>query len=255
MKRAIIYISMAFITLLLSTCTMTVPVTVTIFNTTRISSGQLHVVYGNYEKEYGDGEFYFDNVSFPYVFTISNATECANYIVTAQLDDYSKGTSFGAVLLDTTKGSSAATSIDLMLYTVTVTDDYEPDNDFDHASVIQPGEYQARSLLSSSEVDYVSFYAFMGLYYDVETEIHGGSQTTLTLYDPGHTQLAYDTNSGTNGGSKIVWLAAYTGVCYIKVATSYSYVYYGLSLSSGASAGNELHSALFKYNEWSNRKK
>jgi hypothetical protein len=248
MNRAIGFLNIAFITLLISSCALKPTATVTVYNTTRVTTGYLEIVYGNYEKEYADGSEEYHDVSFPFTVTIPEATVCANYIVIAELEDWSAGMSRGVVFIDTRAGPEIEATIDLMLYIVRNTDDYEPDDDFDSAGVIQVGEYQARSLIDTADVDYVSFYAVSGKKYVIETRIHEGSQTNFTLYDPGRTQFAYDDSSGDDGGSKITWLASYTGVCYIKVDTSY-WTYYRLMLYR-THAENEVQAARQKYDEW-----
>jgi hypothetical protein len=254
MSRTIYRITVTLACILLSSCNMNPTVTVTIHNTTRITSGTLHLIYGNYENEYADAEEYLWDVSFPCVVTIRNATPCANYTVIAQLDDPSEGSSAGMVLLDTRIGTNIEGAIDFMLDVIneTITDDYEPDNDFASASLIQYGEYEARSLDNASDTDYVSFYAYTDLYYVIETENDSGNPTNLAIYDPSHIQLDYDAGSGYNGGSKISWTSTYTGVCYINVDNSSGSTSYGLSLSSYL-FGNALLKAREKLYEWSSR--
>jgi hypothetical protein len=160
----------------------------------------------------------------------------------------------GVVLCDTSMRENIETTIDMMPYIVKGQDDYEPDDSFEEAHPIQSGEYQARRLSDEGDVDYIIFYAMSGRNYIIETDIPEwySTDTTLTIYDPGRTQIAYDEDGGINGGSKILWYAPYTGVCYIKVDKSHSYSYgsYGLSLYWQYS-GNAVQYGLEKLREWS----
>ncbi len=234
MKRAFI-LSITLLTLLLSSCGLR-SVTVTVYNSTRLTTGTLTILYGDYQAQYAEGGQDFYSVSFPFVYTIENPSAHPSYIVYTEYKDSNGNLASGGLLLDTTTGTEKSIAIDLSLYTINAStaDDYEADNTFETAGVIQGGEYQARSLHNSADDDYVSFYAVSGRKYVIEGIIQNNySLIQMWLYDPAHTQLAYDYSYGSSGydGASIEWNASYTGVCYIKISSDYSTLSYGLGLS------------------------
>lgn len=253
MKRAF-FIIITLLTLLLSSCGLR-SVTVTVYNSTRLTTGTLTILYGDYQAQYAEGGQDFYSVSFPFVYTIENPSAHPSYIVYAEYKDSSGNLASGGLLLDTTMGAEKNIAIDLSLYKINAStvDDYEADNTFETAGVIQGGEYQARSLNNSADDDYVSFYAVSGRKYVVDGVIHNNySMIQMWLYDPSHTQLAYDSYNGgySSGGASIEWNASYTGVCYIKISSDYSTLSYRLGLSWYTITNNvKAEQQLFK--DWS----
>ena len=251
MNRFIIFMLLASF-VFISSCSLKPTVSVTIYNSTQVTGGELTILYGDYESEYADGRLDYIDVSWPFTFTIPDATVCTNYIVYAELDDYSTGLAWDGVLTDTRFGGEIDVVLDLELHITQVDDLHEEDDTFQTASVIQVGEYQARSLMDTADVDYVSFYATSGRTYAMETERHGGSQTNLTLYDPGLNQLAYNQYGGDGGGSRIVWTAPYSGACYVKVDNTGSSTYYGLWVYR-TSPDDSARGLYLKWKEWVTR--
>ena len=100
-------------------------------------------------------------------------------------------------------------------------DIYEPDDDWQHSSMIGIGESQDHSFHIAGDVDYVKFVAQPLTYTIWTTRTYGFDiDTTLTLYDTdGTTQLDYNDNDWANPPlSRITYHFATTGTYFIKVA-------------------------------------
>jgi hypothetical protein len=255
MKRAIYIGLLLILIILLSSCSMSRAITVTIYNSTRVTTGTLTILYGDYQAEYADGRNDYYNVTFPFKMTIDNPFSHNNYIVYAVLVDFNNNEARRGILIDTTVDAEQNIALDLSLYKINAssTDDYEVDNTYATAGVIQGGEYQAHSLHNSSDDDYISFYAVSGRYYTIESIIHNSSYIQMWLYDPSHSQLAYYSGSYGSEGS-LEWLATYTGVCYIMVSSDSSTLSYGISLS-WYTPQSSMKSDLLNFKNWSARVK
>lgn len=236
-----------------ASCTLRTSVTVTIYNNTSIATGTLYLIYGDYQG-YADDELYLDDVSFPYTITLDDCTVSRQFIVIARLD-HATGASSGVVLIDTALPPDHHAVIDLAPYVVTGTDAYETDDVPGSARPIQGGEFQARTLSSSTDIDYVSFHAYEGRRYYIDTEMPQDyyanyANTVISLQNPSDVSIASGWDHSDRAGQYITWTADYSGACYIRVACQSSDSgSYGLTLYS-TSAGNAMtamRTALYRW--------
>ncbi|MBN2136006.1 MAG: hypothetical protein JW737_09765 [Acidobacteria bacterium] len=247
-KIIFIFLSI-LITLLLASCSLNSTIIVTIYNNTPVTSGTLTILYGDYNG-YADGEISITDPVFPYTASLTCSGKTPSYIVMATLESSTFGTSFGSVFVDTKSQNMIETVINLEPYIILGTDIYEPDNTFNTGHPIQPGEWQARNLYPSGDVDYSKFYATSGLIYDIVTDIPYNDYfaTTIVIFDSIGTQITRQ--SGSSSGTVLNWTATYTGLCYLKVSRNYGYDYsYSLGLFEYSAAGSS-QNILSKLKEW-----
>lgn len=100
-------------------------------------------------------------------------------------------------------------------------DPYEPDDNWQTASLITPGEVQKHTLEPPSDLDWVMFDAAAGGIYTLRTDdLLGSTDTYMTLYDTdGTTLLAFndDIVTGADPRSRIIWQAPASGRYYARV--------------------------------------
>ncbi len=104
-------------------------------------------------------------------------------------------------------------------------DPYEPDDTWQTAKLIIPGQVQKHTLEPPSDLDWVMFDAVAGGVYTLRTDnLLGATDTYLTLYDTdGTTLLALndDIVTGADPRSQIIWRAPATGRYYARVRDFY----------------------------------
>lgn len=102
-------------------------------------------------------------------------------------------------------------------------DPYEPDDESGLASQIETdGTSQTHTFHTTTDVDFVWFFAEAGLEYAIETgNLLEGCDTIVYLYDEDGYELTYDDDAGEGGyASLIVWEAPADGIYYV-VARDY----------------------------------
>ena len=84
-------------------------------------------------------------------------------------------------------------------------DSYESDDSSTYATYLAVGNSQTHSL-TSSDVDWVYFYAYSGTSYTIETGPTGGTDvdTVIYLYDSSIYQLTSDDDGGSGNYSQII---------------------------------------------------
>jgi len=98
-------------------------------------------------------------------------------------------------------------------------DDWEPDNSLADASSIEVGDTQSHNLHVEGDHDWVCFEAEEGTTYVIETSnLGGGIDTIIYLYDRGVNELISDDDGGDEfWASRLWWRVIETGTFYVVV--------------------------------------
>ena len=107
-------------------------------------------------------------------------------------------------------------------------DDYESDDSSSEATLLTIGEIQTHNFHDRYDGDWYRFSAVPDVAYDIQTFNLGvENDTYIELYNSDLSYIAYDYDSGTNGGSRMNWVPTEAGDYYIYVANAWYQYGYG----------------------------
>ncbi|MFH1810317.1 MAG: MopE-related protein [Pseudomonadota bacterium] len=91
-------------------------------------------------------------------------------------------------------------------------------DDFASATAVTPGPRIEAQIERGGDVDMFTFTALAGRDYVFQTSLLGLSDTTLTLFGEGRTQIAFNDDDGQSYASRIAWSCAAQQKVYLQVA-------------------------------------
>ena len=207
---------LVLVPLLLTGCSIYSSIFLTVYNSTKVVTGDFVIQYGDGNSRYVDDSIELTNPAFPYLASLEVKNPSAEYLVIIALES-DEGIAARILLLDTTAEESSAKTTDKELLIDKTKDQFEPDNEPALAETIQVNEFQPRSFDVTGDEDYACAYFETGNTCTIETVIPDDSKlatdTVLYLYDTYLNVLDTDDNGGDSKGSLISWNAAASGLC------------------------------------------